>query len=102
MFPRMAVVGVHVGVSLVVGVVQEADDAPELLVLAEVPRIGAHRDLHQGVIGVGHQKCLRAPVGETPADQRGLDAMRRDQKDAGALQLRRSRRIVGAVTHRQR
>jgi hypothetical protein len=38
--------GLEVGMALVVHVVQEPDDAPQLLVLAAAPRVGAHRRLH--------------------------------------------------------
>src|SRR5436190_351162 len=41
--PRVA--GLEVGVALVIHVVQEADDAPQLLVLAVAARVGAHRRL---------------------------------------------------------
>ena len=38
--------GLHVGMALVVHVVQEPDGAPQLRVLAETLGIGAHRGLH--------------------------------------------------------
>ena len=41
--PRVA--GLEIGIALVVEVVEQADDAPELLVLAACARVGAHRGL---------------------------------------------------------
>ena len=43
--PRVAVVGVHVRMALVIHVVQEPDDAPDLLVGAVPAGVGAHRGL---------------------------------------------------------
>jgi hypothetical protein len=44
------VAGLEVGVALVVHVVQQADDAPQLLVLALLARIGAHRRLDRQAV----------------------------------------------------
>ena len=70
--PRVAVLGVHVGVALVVEVVEHAHEAPFLLVAVEAGRVGAHRGLdRQDVLAQGRRfgplaekgPCLRARKG---------------------------------------
>ena len=54
---------VHVGVALEVEVVQQRGDAPQRLVAAEAPRVGAHAGLH------GQDVLAQAVAGDPFADQ---------------------------------
>jgi len=60
--PRVAVVGVHVRMALVVGVVQEPGQPPGLDVLAALLGVGAHADLH--ATAVAAQRRRLHPLGQ--------------------------------------
>ena len=65
--PRMA--GLEVGMALVVEVVQQPGDAPQLLVLAEAPRVGAH-----GGLDGQHVLAKRRRLGPLAEEGPGLRA----------------------------